>query len=219
MRAKLYREHKYVSAALNDLERLVAKVDFTCDDDLKQIQSEYKEIHSMLLAHAHHENENIHILLEKKGSRVHLHAHADHDEMDQKLIHLQNLLDQIADSSDRVEAGYEFYLEYRKFVGDNLLHLYEEETKILPELQRLYTDEELRHIEFPVYQKMTVEQMIHMISILFPQMNFYDKQAFLLDINLAQPEKFDQIWGQVDDFLNHEEQIRFKQSNHLLKAR
>lgn len=31
MRVKLYREHKYVSFALSELERLIAKTDFTDD--------------------------------------------------------------------------------------------------------------------------------------------------------------------------------------------
>ena len=201
MRVKLYREHKYVSFALSELERLIAKTDFTNDAALKHIQDEWQSVKEMLKGHAHYEEQNIHSLLEKKGSTVHHEAHDDHDHQEETLEHLQQLLDAIKTSSRPLEAGYQFYLTYRKFVGDNLLHLHEEETKILPELQRLCTDEELRAIEHPTYDIMTAEEMVEMVQVLFPHMNFSDKCAFLTDIKLAQPKKFSELWKKATNFL------------------
>ncbi len=210
MRVKLYREHKYVSFALNELERLIAKTDFTSDAALKQVQDEWQPVKEMLKGHAHHEEQNFHPLLEKKGSSVHREAHNDHDHQEDALEHLQHLLDTIKKSSDREETGYQFYLAFRKFVGDNLLHLHEEETKILPELQRLYTDEELRAIEHPTYDIMTTEQMVEMVQVLFPHMNFSDKFAFLTDIRLAQPKKFAELWKKANQFLSTEERAKYQ---------
>ncbi len=39
MRVKLYREHKYVSFALSELERLTAKTDFTDDAAITHIKA------------------------------------------------------------------------------------------------------------------------------------------------------------------------------------
>ncbi len=205
MRVKLYREHKYVSFALNELERLIAKTDFTNDSAIEHIQNEWQSIKEMLKGHALHEEQNIHALLEKKGSTVHREAHNDHDHQEETLENLQHLLDAVKKSPDRIEAGYQFYLAYRKFVGDNLLHLHEEESRLLPELQRLCTDEELRAIEHPTYDLMTAEEMVEMVQVLFPHMNFTDKCAFLTDIRLAQPKKFLQLWDKANCFLNIEE--------------
>jgi hypothetical protein len=91
-----------------------------------------------------------------------------------------------------------------------LLHLHQEETKLLPEIQRLCSDEELRAIEHPTYDLMTVEEMKEMLQILFPHMNFSDKCAFLADIRLAQPDKFLQLWQLANGFLNSEEIKRFE---------
>lgn len=118
---------------------------------------------------------------------------------------MQYLLDAIKTSPDPIETGYQFYLAFRKFVGDNLLHLHEEETKLLPELQRLCTDEELRAMEHPTYEVMIAEDMVEMIQVLFPHMNFSDKCAFLTDIKLAQPQKFLQFWNSANSFLSAEE--------------
>lgn len=71
-----------------------------------------------------------------------------------------------------------------------LLHLHEEETRILPELQRLYSDEELRRVEDATYRQMTAEDLLSMLQELFPHMNAVDKEAFLKDIQLSQPEKY-----------------------------
>lgn len=201
MRVKLYREHKYVSFALNELERLIAKTDFTDDAAINHIQNDWNSIREMLEGHAYHEEHNFHALLERKGSTIHHEAHNDHEHQEETLKSLQYLLDAVKTSPDRIEAGYQFYLAYRKFVGDNLLHLHEEETKLLPELQRLCTDEELRAIEHPTYNAMTGEDIAEMVQVLFPHMNFSDKCAFLTDIKLAEPQKFQQLWDKADRFL------------------
>ncbi len=189
MRVKLYREHKYVSFALSELERLIAKTDFNNQAEIAHVQNEWLAVKEMLEGHAHHEEHNFHALLEKKGSTIHLEAKEDHEAQEKTLAHLDSLLGSIATSPDAVEAGYQFYLAYRKFVGDNLLHLHEEETKLLPELQKLCTDDELRSLEHATYEVMTVEEIQGMLEVLFPHMNPSDKEAFLTDIQLAQPEK------------------------------
>ena len=210
MRAKLYREHKYVSFALSELEKLIAKTDFTDDAAIDHIQNEWQRTTEMLEGHAYHEENNFHTLLERKGSTIHHEAHNDHEHQEETLKNLQSLLDAVKTSPDRIEAGYQFYLVYRKFVGDNLLHLHEEETKLLPELQRLCTDEELRAIEHPTYELMTEDEMVEMMQILFPHMNYSDKCAFLTDIKLAQPKKFLGVRNKLHDFLSAQEIERFQ---------
>jgi len=190
MRAKLYREHKYVSFALSELERLIARTDFSKEAEIEHVQKEFASIKEMLKGHAKHEEKNFHALLEKKGSTIHREAHDDHEAQETSLEHLQSLLDLTLTSSDPIEVGYQFYLNFRKFVGDNLLHLHEEETRLLPELQRLCTDEELRALEYPTYRLMTTTEIQEMLNVLFPHMNPSDKQAFLKDIEEAEPQKF-----------------------------
>jgi len=193
MRYKFYREHKYVSFALNDLERLVAKTDFASDAELGKVVQELESAVGMLKGHAQYENEKLHELLKKKGSALWEHAEADHLHYDEALENLQDMIGKVKQCStneERIEAGYRFYLSFRKFVGDNIAHMHEEETVILPELQRLYSDEELRQVEAETYRIMTAQQLIEMTEVLFPHMNPSDREAFLTDIARAVPEKF-----------------------------
>ena len=196
MRVKFYREHKYVSAALNDLERKIAKTDFRNDQEIEEVMHEWGEILEMLQGHAEYEEERLHTLLERRGSTIHLKAHAQHEEMDEALSQIEDLFQQALNETNeeiKVEVGYRLYLTYRKFVGQNLLHLHEEEMQILPELQRLYSDEELRQVERPTYLEMSPADIIDMLSTLFPHMNALDKEAFLEDIQLAVPAKYEQV--------------------------
>lgn len=192
MRYQFYREHKYVSAALNDLERQIAKTDFRNAQEVVSVKQSFQSLKEMLHAHAQYENEKLHGLLKGK-SHVYEHVEEDHAHQDEQLLHIQELIDQISKAitdDEKIADGYQLYLTYRKFVGENLLHLHEEETKILPELQRLYTDDELKQVEAKTYAIMSPEEMGEMLKVLFPHMNSLDKEAFLNDIRESEPYKF-----------------------------
>lgn len=209
MRYQFYREHKYVSAALNDLERLIAKTDFRNQQEINRINSSFQELMEMLKGHAEYENERLHTLLKKKHSKIHEHAEVDHAHQDEQLLQIQEIIDKLLKASsdeEKVSLGYHLYLIYRKCVADNLIHLHEEETMILPELQRLYTDEELKQVEAQTYRIMTSEEMVHMMQVLFPHMNPSDRMSFLSDIQEAQPEKFIAAWQGIAPMLEKEEQ-------------
>lgn len=195
MRYQFYREHKYVSFALSELERLIAKTDFCNATQTEHVKAELNFLTLMLRGHAQYENEKLHGLLREKGSHIHEHVECDHMSQDEQLNELEAKLNEIIKVESQIEKttlGYQFYLAYRKFVGDNLAHLHEEETVLLPELQKLYSDDELRMVEFDTYERMTPEQMAHMMDVLFPHMNTSDRQAFLKDMQDFQPEKLAQ---------------------------
>lgn len=213
MRYQFYREHKYVSAALNDLERLIAKTDFRHSKEVISVSNAFHALAEMLEGHAQYENERLHVLLENRGSKIHEHAEVDHLHQDEQLLEIQEMINSILEASseeEKISFGYRLYLTYRKFVADNLTHLHEEETMILPELQRLYTDEELKQVEAETYRIMTSEQMVQMVQVLFPHMNPLDRAAFLSDIHEAQPEKFIVAWQSIAPMLEKEEQTNFE---------
>lgn len=211
MRYQFYREHKYVSAAVNDLERQIARTDFSNLQEVQAVAHEFQELAEMLKSHAHYENEKLHSLLEQRGSLVHKHVENDHAHQDEHLLEIQSGIDQIIlakTEEEQISLGYKLYLTYRKFAADNLNHLYEEETLILPELQRLYTDEELKKVEAATYRIMTAEQLVQMLQVLFPHMNSSDRTAFLTDIREAQPENFPFVWKGIAHQLPEQERSR-----------
>jgi hypothetical protein len=214
MRYKFYREHKFVSAAVNNVERLVAKTDFRNRTEVETVKKAFDGLIEMLKGHAHYENETLHELLRKKGSAVYQQVEADHVQYEQQIRDLENQLNKAMASTtpdEQVELGYQFYVWFRKFAGENLLHLHEEETVILPELQRLYSDAELSTVEFKTYQIMTPEEIVEMMEVLFPHMNSSDREAFLTDIKACNPAKFAIAWRGIQSKLDPKERAQLTQ--------
>ncbi len=200
VRYKFYREHKYLSFVLNDLERLVAKTNFQISEELEKVADQFKAAVELLKGHAEYADNCLHVLLKQKDSKVYEHIEKDHGLLDATINNLQLLLDQVnfaVAATEKIEAGYQFYISYRKFVGDNLIHLHEEETIILPELQRLYSDEELKEVEAKAYAVMSPHELIDMLQVLFLHMNADDKNAFLSDIKECQFEKYAAILPKI----------------------
>ena len=81
---------------------------------------------------------------------------------------------------------------------ENLKHFYEEETILMAELHKFYTDEELKNIDRQTYQQMTPEHMIAMLKTLSPHMDASDKEFFLAIIKETEPEKFKAIENQIN---------------------
>ncbi len=208
MRYRFYREHKYISYAVSELEKLIAKTDFTNQTQINLIKNELANIEDLMTGHAEWEESTIHELLKKKNSPLHTQIEKDHQEHVIQFKALQEMLIHISDSRDeneKLSKGYTFYITYRNYAASNLKHLNEEETLLMPELQRLYSDEELRAIEFKTYEQMSLEDMIHMMEILFPHMNPNDREHFLTDIRDAKPEKFMQAWEGIKDKIEDSE--------------
>lgn len=205
MRYKFYREHKFVSAAVNDVERLIATADFTNPAAAQEVKTAFGGLLGLLSGHAHYENETLHALLKARGSAVFAQVEQDHEQYKTQLADLELRLSKAIASTtteEQVELGYQFYLWFRKFAGDNLLHLHEEETVILPELQRLYSDEELSKVEFKHYRLMSPGDMVHMLQALFPYMNPADHEVFLTDLHRCDPAKFNIAWPDIRPLLS-----------------
>jgi hemerythrin-like domain-containing protein len=103
MRYKFYREHKYVCAAINDVERLIAKTDFTLATETAKVKEAFDALLSMLKGHADYENSRLHRLLHDRGSDVYRHVEEEHRTYDQKLNDLGNRLMLISESIDPKE--------------------------------------------------------------------------------------------------------------------
>ena len=166
-------------------------------EQTQEVRKGLDGIVALLKGHAKHEDKAIHELLRQKKSTLQVEVEKEHEEQDASLNELQRKIEAISeckDARERVRVGYEFYLAYRKFVGENLLHLHHEETVLMPELQRICTEEELRAVEWATYQLMEPEHMVHMLKSLAPHMNPDDHEYFISDMHTCAPGKFAKAW-------------------------
>lgn len=217
MRYRFYREHKYVTYRLYHFERNCAQADFTVDEDLLSLKLQLESVRDLMLGHAQHEDEAIHVLLEAKGSVLAekmRHEHQQHEDTFVRLFMCLEEILKIDDKETRLNLGNQFYLLYRLFISQNLQHLHEEETLLLPELQRLYNDNELREIDNQTYRLMSKADMVDMLATLFPHLNADDRRFFLEEIQIAVPEKYQAVLPEIRELLTPEEKaLYFSQLN------
>lgn len=202
MRYRFYRIHKYVCFELSEFDRTTAKTDFLNLKACHALKDKLINLTELLKHHAEYENTHMHGLLREKNNNLQLPIEKDHHEHEQALNDLIHQLDHvmsIRDPSEKLLMGNEFYLSYRLFYSEMLKHLYDEEKNLLPELQALYSDEELAKLQTKTYQKMTPEHMLGMLNVLFPHANPEDMRFFTNEMKAAEPEKFKVVWEQLSE--------------------
>ncbi len=192
MRYRFYREHKYLTALLFELERRIAKTDFRVNEQLSVIQAQLQTFAELLQSHAEHEEQAIHSLLQHLETPVQKQIEAQHQHHAALFAKLHQQLDAMiaASTQHKCALGYDFYLLYRQFLIEQLQHFQQEETQLMPVLQQHYSDEELKKVDRAVYQQMTSNELLEMLQVLLPYMDANDKTFFLNDIQEAEPEKF-----------------------------
>lgn len=199
-RHRLYREHKYVCFFFDTVLKQIACMDFNNTTDITSAKNELNNLKQLLEGHATHEEQQIHRLLKLKCSDLYQIAEAQHQEHPVFFDHIAtkfNALEKANTLAEKDFLGYEIYLDIRKFYADNLKHFDYEERVIMPELQRLCSDAELKAIDHASYHEMSPKQIFHMVSILFPHMNREDRGVFLADIKDCVPDKFVLVWPQI----------------------
>jgi len=202
MRYRFYRVHKYVCFELAEFDRAAAKTDFINLAACQALKEKLDALTALLKHHGEYEDAHIHELLRKKNSDLQLSIESEHQDHEQALLELMNQLQHIMKveaHSEKIFMGNEFYLSYRLFYSEMLKHLYDEEKILLPRLQALYSDDELAKPQAQTYQKMTSEQMLGMLNLLFLHANPEDICFFANEMKAAQPEKFKMVWEGLAD--------------------
>ncbi|MGE3319109.1 MAG: hypothetical protein AB7I18_07410 [Candidatus Berkiella sp.] len=197
MRYRFYRVHKYVCFELAEFDRAALKTDYSDLAACQALKEKLITLTGLLIHHGEYEDAHIHELLRQKKCDLHLAIENEHHDHEQELNDLMNQLLHIMTIEDQAEKtfkGNEFCLSYRLFYSEMLKHLYDEETILLPQLQALYSDDELAKLQAKTYQKMTPEQMLGMLAVLFPHANPEDMRFFANEMKVAEPEKFKVVW-------------------------
>jgi|GEM_PF-3614633 len=183
-RVRLYREHKYLTTVLFDACTEFGKADLRNQAEQVGLMDKITGVRSLLESHGNYEETRIHTRLAARGSEAHRLADGEHE---RDLKALDSILEKIKHCGDSLSHAHQVYLEFRKFVAEVLLHLDYEETVMLPKLQELYSDDELRLIDKESYEQMDAGQMIDMLQVLFPSLNADDKEFFIDELHHAAP--------------------------------
>jgi iron-sulfur cluster repair protein YtfE (RIC family) len=198
MRYDLYRSvHKFIRKELYQFGEKLGKTDFRKIEAVSNIKDSFDGVVFDLTMHARKEESYFTPLFDKKGSIVHKHVEQAHFSQKEELEAFQGLFEtaiKIVDDEERVVHGCHICSSYDQFLSHNLLHFYQEENILMPELWKLYSDKELQQVTVDSYKALP-EHVLLDSSSFFPVLNFLEKRTYLQDLREAcSPNLFVEIW-------------------------
>lgn len=144
---------------------------------------------TMCDAHLHDENSVLHITLEARRPGASAHAAEDHDDHLQSFAEMRTLLEQIAVAgpADRKALLANLYRRFALFVAHDLEHMDHEERVLLPDLQEVFTDAELRELEGRIVAQIAPAHMVLFLDAMLDGLPKAESAGMLAGMKTAMP--------------------------------
>lgn len=183
--------HKGLRFEMGRLQSRLGAFDPASAPDRAAILSELKSYLELAEIHLFDEDKVIHPQLEARAPGSTRVIADDHDHHRAAFAELRALIDTAAraDSASRCSRFHSLYLAFSRFVADDLAHLHREETEILPLLQRLFSDAELRAMEQEIVATVPPAKLMMFIRLMLPAMNHSERYIFLNDARTHAPSE------------------------------
>lgn len=183
--------HKGLRVAQSQLLMRLGSCDFATGEPTATLLNDLKFHLEIASAHLHHEDSFIHTALEARkpgASRQLAHQHDHHAKSFEALFNLIHATEQ-ADGADRSALGHRLYLRFGTYFADDLLHMLEEETVVMPVLHSLFTDAELMDIENQLVAAIPQEKMGHYLKLMAQGINRDERAELFGGVKQAVPSE------------------------------
>ncbi len=192
----LFSCHKYLECVSVDILLQLAKVSYTDKKTLDVIITDIENFQAMLSAHATWEEQFVFKYLAEEMTKAEVQHHRQLESI------LQSILQKLKSSNiAQSKSLHHIYLGFRKFHSDLLLHLYDEETKIMSKLCKKLSDQQLRQIDQEIYSQMSAQDMVDMVSKLFPPCNLEERLAVIEDLQRVNAIEFEKAESELIKYL------------------
>ncbi|HEX5313032.1 hemerythrin domain-containing protein [Aquabacterium sp.] len=191
-RLNLYQSvHKGLRAFMADTVQLVGATDPADASERDKALEQVRTLLSICQAHLSHENDFIHVAMERRSPGSARQCQGDHVE---HMAHINQLtqLVSVADSpeqrADGGDAWLTLYQELSLFVADNLEHMMLEESHNNQVLWSHYSDEELGGIHVALVSSIPPEEMAIHFRWMIPSLSHPERVAMLGGMQQGMPE-------------------------------
>lgn len=195
-----YAVHKGIRLANARLLIRLGRADAGDEAAVTQVLADLRDHLTMGLSHLTHENREIHAALDARCPGASDHAGEDHAHHEQAFGELDAMADEVARTPMpfRAEALRRLYQRFALFVADDLEHMHEEETVLMPLLVRNFSREELHEIEMRIVTGIPFEKNVLFMRAMLPAASLSERRAMLEGMSAAMPaEVFDALMAAV----------------------
>jgi hypothetical protein len=155
---------------------------------------------TMGLSHLTHENAQIHTAIEERCPGASDHTADDHAHHEVAFEELDALAEAVERATPRElpMALRRLYQRFALFVAEDLEHMHEEETQIMPLLMTHFTEEERKEIEHRIVSAIPFEKNVLFMRCMIPALPLSERKAMLEGMRAAMPrEAFDGLMTAV----------------------
>lgn len=195
-----YAVHKGIRLANARLLIRLGRADAGDMHEVEAVLADLRDHLTMGLSHLSHENREIHAALDQRCPGASDHAGEDHDHHEQSFGELEVLAEEVARAPMpfRAEALRRLYQRFALFVADDLEHMHEEETVLMPLLAANFTKDELHGIEMRIVSNIPFEKNVLFMRAMLPAASLSERRAMLDGMAAAMPaEVFDGLMAAV----------------------
>lgn len=188
-REQPYRQiHKALRALLAEALQRVGTCDVRDDVERAAMVDTVERALSVCCDHLAHENRFFHEPLRQRAPRAVLAFENDHVEHLQAIGALRLQLQRVRDAGVDGEAlSYALYLQFGQFVGENLLHMAEEETVLTLALWEHFSDAEIQALEAALRATLSPEESAFYLQWMARGLNPAELEALLLGARAGMP--------------------------------
>lgn len=143
----------------------------------------------MGLSHLTHENAVIHTAIEERCPGASDHAADDHAHHEEAFAELEALAKTVEATSEagRPMALRRLYQRFALFVAEDLEHMHEEETHLMPLLMAHFTAEERAELEHRIVSNIPFEKNVLFMRCMLPALPLSDRRGMIDGMRAGMP--------------------------------
>ena len=188
--------HKGLRLALGQLLARLGSVELRDSAAVAGLLADLRAQLALSAAHLQHEDNYVHGALEQRAPGLSDALEDQHHRHRETFAELEALAAALetAEPDGRAAAARALYLRFSQFVAEDFEHMADEETRILPLLQQLFSDAELIEIEASILAATGPEEMIATGRMILPAMRPDERLVLMQEVRRsAPPEGFDAL--------------------------
>jgi hypothetical protein len=187
--------HKAMRALMCDTLARLGSLDARDALEGAAVLGQVRELLDMCRAHLEHENAFVHAAMEARCPGSSAGTRGDHADHEEAIRRLEETLEEAAGTGREAVLG-RLYRDLAVFVGENLVHMAEEERGNNAVLWRHYSDAELLAVEQALVASTGPAEQRLVLSWMLPALNPGERAAKLAGIRAGAPEP---VYRQVLD--------------------
>ena len=180
--------HKGIRAVASSLVAQAGRTDFSDRAEVQALRRQVDEAFAVFEAHAAHEDASITPLLRVCASDVAADCEADHRAQALRLRDLRSAFARAASGGAQAPAlGHAFVLGLSRFHGEMLVHMADEEERLMPALWAAFDDEALRRVHQALLDGLRPAERLATMRFMLPALSAPERAAVLAGARESAP--------------------------------